>query len=255
MVIALPAPSMRIDSAFVGSFLYTWRQAEDAGVTLEQIAVLAWGATVFNDPIRSDWWLSLQEKVVAQSEVLIRDLIDDIRIGAGREPATTPKVPVLLIRYYVLSAPSSTTDLQGSTISKIRQLQILPLTNEQALLLTREGFTVEREDKYASVISFAMNFTDPIALVGNPKTVINDQPVFIGVDGTTSNENLGIFIVGELTRLNLQSEKAVITTINTEPQNPEFTTVVKTKVKDPTIQQGSGGALIIGLGLILLGGG
>lgn len=94
--------------------------------------------------------------------------------------------------YHVLTKGGETTDLDGNVIKKVRHYSSIPLLEIQVTELLEQGFDLAPTSSI-SIDDFFAQFDDPIALATVPNNIINDKPVTIFNDGSTSPTNEGVF--------------------------------------------------------------
>ncbi len=248
--------STKIDSSirgfpvFIGTFEYTWNDVLKSApqITLRDIGLLAFGSGINSDPTRMQWFQSLVDMVNQEPDAELRILIDKVRVASGREPAQEPiqeeRVPVTFPEYYVLTPPSQEVDLVGNTILQVRHLSFLRLAPDQVALLQDRGYAIVQKSG-VSLDAFLAGFEDPIALTSAPQTIINDQPITIFADGSTSPINDGVFEMHD--SQSVISAEDYISQVKKEQAVSEFVSIPLIQPFQPAA--GTGGD---GLGLVLL---
>lgn len=221
-----------IDGSFIGQFRYSWNAAQVAGVTFEQIAELAFGRLT-NDPIIQMRWQKFRDAINENPDMEIKLIIDAIRIAEGREPAIEPVIEQIVPEYWVLTPAGTFIDLLGNLVKKIRLLSSVPLRVQDVELLRDRGHEVTLKAGL-SLDAFLSGIEDPIAFVAEPKVIINEQPITLFADGSTSPTNDGVFENHEAAAI--QSAEDYINQVKKEDavsaqvaimNEPEFATLIE----------------------------
>lgn len=146
-------PHDTIKGKFVGQFAYSFEDLKNNELTLEEVGILAFGNFIFYEPERKEWFSMLEKKTGENPKRSIKEIIDEIRMEVGREPAREPKQS--FPGYWIITPAGR---------GKKRRVFVGPLKNEQVQLLESKRFDILKTEKF-TFEEIKSKFGDTIELV------------------------------------------------------------------------------------------